>query len=96
MYRGAAPNFGGDPLPNAGANTWDVFVAKFAASDGAHLASQRYGGTGDDIAGGLGRSTTTNGMVLMGSFQGSVDFGTGPQTAESPASMFFLSMGSLP
>jgi len=95
-YTGASPSFGGSPLMNADAATHDIFLAKYASSDGTHLHSQRFGGLGDDHARALGRSPATNGIVLMGSFQQSVDFGTGPLQAETPSSAFFLSMGSLP
>lgn len=94
MYRGGAPDFGGGPLINAGTATSDVFLAQFAAADGAHLHSRRYGGMGDDLTVGLGVSPT-GGVVLMGLFQQSVDFGTGALVAESPFSAFFLGMGSL-
>jgi Beta-propeller repeat len=67
-------DFGGGPLTSAGSG--DVYVAKFAGVDGAHLWSKRFGSTGAD--GGTGVAVDGSGDVLAtGGFQGTVDFGGG-------------------
>ncbi len=73
-YVQGAVNFGGGATASAG--SLDSFVAKYA-SDGSHQWSRRLGGANAEQ--GLGIATNGNGDVLVvGAFQGTVDFGTGP------------------
>lgn len=67
-------NFGGGATASAG--SLDSFVAKYA-SDGSHQWSRRLGGANAEQ--GFGIATNGTGDVLVvGAFQGTVDFGTGP------------------
>ncbi len=66
-------DFGGGPLISAGLS--DVFIAKYS-STGTHLWSRRFGGTGNDQ--GMAIAVDSSGNVyVIGSFEGTVDFGTG-------------------
>ena len=70
----------GAPLVSAGSR--DIFVAKFGPT-GAHLWSNRYGGSGYDTA----RSVAVNAagdIVVVGTFDSPmVDFGAGPKDANN-------------
>jgi len=66
-------NFGGGNLIDAGGG--DVFLAKFTPN-GAHVWSQRFGGTAADIGRGLATDGSDN-VFLIGSSEGSADFGGG-------------------
>ena len=70
-------DFGGGPTPSLG--SLDTFIAKYSA-DGAHLWSRRFGGTNADE--GFGIATDTSGNIfLVGTFQGTADFGSGLLTS---------------
>jgi hypothetical protein len=70
-------DFGGGPLTSAG---YDIFVAKCAGTDGAHIWSRRFGGTAADV--GTSIVVDPGGNVLVtGSYQDTVDFGGGPLTS---------------
>jgi hypothetical protein len=69
---GGTVNAGGEDLMSAGGA--DIFVAKLAGTDGAHVWSERFGGPGDDKALGLGVGDKN--VVLTGSFSQDVTFGT--------------------
>ncbi len=72
-YFAGTVDFGGGNLVSAGGA--DIFVAKYDVS-GAHLWSQRFGGTGFDY----GYAVAVDGLgdvVVTGIFQGTVDFGGG-------------------
>ena len=66
-------DFGGGPITAMGAR--DVFVAKYSPT-GAHLWSKRLGGISDDAVQHL-EFDPTGAVLLVGSFTGSGDFGTG-------------------
>ncbi|HRI65948.1 MAG TPA: hypothetical protein PK156_16990, partial [Polyangium sp.] len=66
-------NFGGGPLTTAG--LLDVFLAKFD-TDGNHLWSKRFGDSTTQNAGSVAIDNAGN-VVIVGSFQGSMDFGGG-------------------
>lgn len=75
----AAINFGGGALVNGG--LLDIFIAKFDAS-GNYVWAVSHGGTGNDY--GTSLALDLNGDVLVsGTFQYTVDFGSGPLTALS-------------
>jgi hypothetical protein len=78
-------DFGGGPLVGVGEQ--DIFVAKFSPS-GAHLWSQRFGGTGP--AGQISSvATDSSGNVLLaGTFMNTVDFGGGALTSAGEADIF--------
>jgi hypothetical protein len=88
---GTSPDFGGGALTNHGGD--DIYVAAFASADGAHLFSRGFGGTGEDRGLDVATNPTTGSVVVTGTFQGSVDFGTGAIAAQSPYSLFVLSLG---
>jgi len=70
-------DFGGGVLTSAGSN--DIFVAGFDAS-GAHLWSWRYGDAAFQYAGALAGDGAGS-CVLIGHFQGTLDFGMSPLTS---------------
>ncbi len=70
-FEGTA-NFGGSSFTSAGLD--DVFVAKYAAVDGNHWWSQRYGGTEGDVVQDV--VTDSSGDVFVtGLFNGNASFG---------------------
>jgi hypothetical protein len=66
----------GNPLTSAGLR--DIFLGCFDFV-GAHLWSERFGGTGDDF--GVVTTDATGSAFLTGSFSGAVDFGGGTLTS---------------
>jgi hypothetical protein len=84
-YPGTGVDFGGGSL--AGAGQSDGFVAKLDSS-GKHLWSKRFVDAGaGDIA-----FDSAEGVVLLGKFSGSVDFGGGPLTAVGSFNTFILKL----
>jgi hypothetical protein len=71
-------DFGGDKLRSAGES--DIYVARLGP-DGAHLWSQRFGSTREDIGHGIASDRYGN-LALTGWFWGNVDFGGGAVRAE--------------
>jgi len=70
-FQGTA-NFDGQSLTSSVGSS-DVFVSKYSPT-GAHVWTERFGGTSSDI--GYGIAADLNGNVMVtGSFQGSADFG---------------------
>lgn len=80
-------DFGGGPLTSAGER--DVFVAKYAGTNGGHLWSKRFGGTSVDEGSGIAVDTAGN-VAVTGAFIGSVDFGGGALTTPNAGSDIFL------
>jgi hypothetical protein len=70
-------DLGGDPL--IGGDSHDVFVAALDAT-GNHLWSRGFGGAGADLAMGVAVGAD-GGVVVVGTFGGTIDCGTGPLTA---------------
>ncbi len=68
----ATVNLGGTNLTSAGSD--DMFLAKYAAANGNHLFSQRYGSTGIDSIGGVAIDGSDQ-IVVVGKFAGTVNFG---------------------
>jgi len=83
-------DFGGGPLTSAGSS--DVFVAKFDAM-GNHVWSKQFGNvalqSGQAIA-----VTPTDEVVVVGYFQGTVNFGGGVLTSAGGADMFVAKFDS--
>lgn len=71
-------DFGGGPLTTPNGNS-DIIIAKYD-SQGNHLWSKQYGGTGIDRAQGVAVDAVGN-VLVTGIFQGTVDFGAGPITS---------------
>ena len=67
-------DFGGGNLTSAG--DVDIFIAKFSAT-GAHLWSQRYGGTQGQVSTAIATDAVGN-VYVTGSFLGPLDFGGTP------------------
>ncbi len=66
-------DFGGGALASAG--QLDVFLVELAPTDGAHVASRRFGGAGSESA--LAVAWDAGGYLILGGYTtGSVDFGT--------------------
>ncbi len=77
MFQGSA-DFGGGVLTSVGYS--DVFAAKYDAA-GGHVWSRRYGSSGaDDLGDGAAIDPGTREIVISGSFQGRINFGTGDLT----------------
>jgi PKD repeat protein len=70
-------NFGGGSIASHG--QLDTFVAKYSAT-GTHLWSFALGGTNADEGFGIAMDAGGN-VVIVGTFQGTADFGTGPLTS---------------
>jgi hypothetical protein len=88
-------SFGGRSLTSASdcPNT-DVFAARFAGSDGAHINSTRAGGTGTE--GALGVAQTTDGRFFAtGGFQGFAEFGGRALTSVGQFDSFVLGLAPL-
>jgi len=80
-------DIGGSNLTSAGGN--DIYVVKYAAANGAHLWSKRFGGVMSDI--GLSVAVDRGGNVVScGQFTGGVDFGGGLLTPTAPYSAIVL------
>jgi len=86
-WTSSSVNFGGQTLESAGGK--DIFLATFNSS-GTHLASQRFGGTGNDEATGI--CSDANGYVYVtGWFYGGVNFGVNYYESDE-VDMFLLKM----
>jgi hypothetical protein len=81
-------DFGGGPLASAG--DVDVFVAKLGA-DGKELWSKRFGGTGADVARGVAIDAAGR-VLVVGDFEGRVDFGGGPLASAGDRDVFVLAL----
>jgi chitodextrinase len=71
-------DFGNGVVTGTGGSN-DAFVAVYAAADGAHLWSRRFGDAGSET----GYAVAVDGagsVIVVGTFFGTVDFGTGPLT----------------
>ena len=82
-------NFGGDTLTSAGSD--DIFVAKFDAA-GVHQWSQRFG----DATSQVGQSVATDAsgnVIVTGSIQGTVNFGSGTLTSAGTTDIFVAKFG---
>jgi hypothetical protein len=85
-YTNGGIDFGEGPLPHGGGG--DVFLVKFDPN-GNHLWSQSFGGaynqTGNAIA-----ADADGDVIVLGSFQGTIDFGCGAHTSRSSYSVFLV------
>ena len=78
-------NFGGGNLSSAG--NFDIVVAKFSGTDGTHLWSRRFGGTGGDE--GLGVAVDGSGNPsVTGTLRGAADLGGGNTALIGVVDMF--------
>jgi len=79
-------NLGGATLSSAGMH--DAFVAKYT-SDGTHVWSKRFGATMTDSANAVTVDRVGN-VVVVGTFQGTVNFGGAALTSASAANDIFV------
>jgi hypothetical protein len=77
-------DFGGRSLTSAGQS--DVFLAMFDAG-GNHEWSRGFGASGNDIGYGVAAPSVGD-VMFAGGFQGSVDFGGGPQQSHGDSDVF--------
>ena len=75
----------GDGTVTGGGGGFDGFVAVYAAADGAHVWSRRFGSSGTDTALALAVDPAGN-VLVAGTFQGTVDLGGGPLVAAGGSS----------
>ncbi len=81
-------DLGGGNLASAGGS--DILLAKYAP-DGAHLWSKRFGDAANQFTDGFALHVDAAGeVVLGGDFEGKVDFGGGPLTAQSSGDLFLV------
>lgn len=73
-FGSAAINFGGSGLNNAGTGVGDLYLAKLANADGAHVWSVRIGGPASDTVTGLDVDASDN-LVITGEFLGTTNLG---------------------
>lgn len=81
-------DLGGGNLAGAGGS--DILLARYAP-DGAHLWSKRFGDAANQFTDGFALHVDATGeVVLGGDFEGKVDFGGGPLTAQSWGDLFLV------
>jgi hypothetical protein len=79
-------SFGGTSFT---ANGTDIFIAKYAGSNGAHTWSRQCTGTYNDLKRGNAITTdSADNVIATGNFAGAVDFGTGALTAAGGTDTF--------
>jgi len=86
-FQGSA-SFGGAALSSAGST--DVFVAQYRGSDGLHLWSRRFGGTGSERCQAL--AVDGGGAVVSGYFSGATNFGDGSRTSAGMNDLFLFTL----
>ena len=82
-------DFGDGPLTSAG--SYDIFVAKYAGANGAHIWSSRFGGSGIEEGYGIAVNGSSD-VFVTGFFPGTVDFGSGPLTSNGLYDIFLLQL----
>jgi len=80
-------DFGGGDLTSVG---YDVFIASYAAGDGAHRWSARYGGAGSDVGSGVAADASGD-LFVVGNFGGIVNFGGSDLTSAGENDVFVAS-----
>lgn len=83
-------NFGGAPLVSAGAD--DAYILKLNPF-GNFVWAKRFGDASTQSAEGVAVDTT-NAVIVVGTFQGTVDFGLGPVTSAGGTDIFVLKLDS--
>ncbi|HEY9583551.1 MAG TPA: hypothetical protein VJI66_01140, partial [Candidatus Paceibacterota bacterium] len=71
--------FGGSNVPNNGLK--DIVIAKYSTTNGAHLYSNSFGGSADDIGNDVAIDPATGKIALTGTTRSSINFGNGTVTA---------------
>jgi hypothetical protein len=83
-------NLGGSLLSSVSSGTTDVFVAKYSPA-GAHLWSERFGGTSSDYGTAMAARSTGH-LVVTGMFNGVADFGGQSVTSAGSSDAFVLQL----
>jgi PKD repeat protein len=91
-YLQKAADLGGGSLAALGGA--DGFVAKYAATSGAHQWSRRVGGTANDYAYGVTVDPGTNVVYVTGSFEDVAGFGGTSLTAAGSSDVFVAKYGA--
>ena len=86
-FQGAV-DFGGGALTSAG--SFDIFVAQYRGSDGQHVWSRRFGGTGNDRCQSV--ASKAGSVLVTGYFPGTVNFGDGSRTSAGSNDIFLFSL----
>jgi hypothetical protein len=89
-------DFGGGALAydgSMGSTEDDLFLVKLAGATGGHLWSRGYGDNKDQLAGGIDVDST-GAVVVIGSFDGTVNFGGGALTATDADDTFVLKLST--
>ncbi len=73
-YGSSSITFGGSALTNAGPGVGDLYLAKLANADGAHVWSKRMGGAASDTLTGLAIDASGD-LVITGEFLGTTNLG---------------------
>lgn len=84
QYAGSV-NFGGGALPALG--SFDVFVAKYAGSDGSFVWASRHGGTAGDFGKCIGVDSVGS-VVVSGYYAGTANFGGAAMTSAGQNDVF--------
>jgi PKD repeat protein len=87
-----AVDLGGGTLAALGGT--DAFVAKYAATSGAHVWSRRLGGTLNDYGYSVTVDPTTGNVYVTGAFEGVAGFGGASLSSAGAADIFIAKYGS--
>ena len=86
----ASANFGLTTFNTAGGS--DIFIATYD-SNGTHLWSKKFGGTGEDLVSAISKDNSGN-IIILGNFSTSIDFGTGTLTTSGKRDLFLAKLNS--
>jgi hypothetical protein len=86
---GGTVNFGGSPLTSGGGN--DIYVVKLNSA-GTHVSSQAFGDAGASQQGNGVATDSGGNRYLVGTFNGTVDFGDGPLTTAGGTDLFIAKL----
>ena len=92
-YFQSSTSFGGSTLASAGST--DIVVASYSSSTGAHVRSQRFGGTGSDYARGITSPAGTSDVCVTGDFSDTVLIGSTRLTSRGRSDVLVACLSSL-
>jgi hypothetical protein len=96
LFAGSVDFGSGSPLVSAAGSIFggsDIFLAKYA-SNGQHIWSRRFGGTGADAANAVAVDAFGS-VVIAGSFEGSATFDASSVTSAGAKDVFLASLASI-
>ena len=85
-FKEGSIDFGLGPLTNASVTAFDIFIAKFDP-DGACIWSKKFGDGADQSVRNLAVDSSDN-VLLVGDFLGTLDFGANPMSAGTGTDVF--------